>query len=374
MNGFIGTLYVSICGTSLLTNSTDRETRRFLVDTANCSDEELSNEDRRKIESRMADQVAVLNGSNLHDVRQLSAEFNTILGAYEERIPVGGQDVHILLHTDTFQGRLVAEALCDWLQAKKLNAQIQRVENLTTKSVNAFSDGVSWLIQWCEATLPGYRESKFQIVFNLTGGFKSLQGFMQTLGMIYGDELIYVFETGGELLRIPRLPLQFEESVGQSVRQHLQIFRRLQLSSANVSWSDCQGIPETFLYRVADMVELSPWGKLVWERHRKEIYRESVLAFLSPKIVISSEVSKTIASFSSEEKCTFNERMDDLAEYLESDRKACLKRLDFKQLRGDPLPPSSHECDLWADRGAWRAFGHFERETFVIDRVGPGLH
>jgi hypothetical protein len=59
------------------------------------------------------------------------------------------------------------------------------------------------VIRWCQDTLPGYRESGYHIVFNLTGGFKSIQGWMQTLGMFYADEIVYIFETGKELLPGP---------------------------------------------------------------------------------------------------------------------------------------------------------------------------
>ena len=70
----------------------------------------------------------------------------------------------------------------------------------------------------------------------------------------------------------------------------------------------------------------------------------------------------------------YNERMDDFFLYFESNKANCLKRLDYKQLKKNPCPPSTHECDLSADKGAWRIFGHEEGNTFVIDTIGPGLH
>ena len=51
--------------------------------------------------------------------------------------------------------------------------------------------------------MPGYRQSHYRVVFNLVGGFKSLQGYMNTLGMFYADEIIYIFEAPtADLIRI----------------------------------------------------------------------------------------------------------------------------------------------------------------------------
>ena len=50
---------------------------------------------------------------------------------------------------------------------------------------------------------------------------------MQALGMFYADETLYIFEAGGELLSIPRLPVDFNESARQSVVDNFSVARRL---------------------------------------------------------------------------------------------------------------------------------------------------
>lgn len=67
-----------------------------------------------------------------------------------------------------------------------------------------------------------------------------------------------------------------------------------------------------------------------------------------------------------------NEKIDDLVRYLTT--KQHLKGLDVKQLRGNPLPPSTHECDAWSDQDARRIFMHYEGDTLVLDQLGKGLH
>lgn len=374
MSETMPTLFVSSCGTSLLTNAAPLDLMNLLKDTANDIEKEIAPYARQTIDSRLEQQRQRLADASTAEVRQLSAELNGIIGAYSGRLPVSCRDQHVLLHTDTYQGSAVAHTLCDWLVKQGMVASPERIPGLTTRSIDAFRLGVTCLIKWCEETLPGYREQKYRIVFNLTGGFKSIQGYLQSLGMFYADEMVYVFETGKEILRIPRLPLKFEESVVASIRDHLDVFRRLQFPGASLPTARCRQVPETFLYELGDEVELSPWGTLVWERNRKTIYQQAILTPLSSKLRLSSQARDAADKLPADRRMTFNERMDDLSHYLESGRKECTKRLDFKQLKSNPKPPSTHECDLWADRGAWRAFGHFENDTFIVDSIGPGLH
>lgn len=70
-----------------------------------------------------------------------------------------------------------------------------------------------------------------------------------------------------------------------------------------------------------------------------------------------------------------NEALDRLSRYLDSGRKDALSSCDYKRLRRDPMPPSTHELDLWADDGAWRGFCHEEEGgRVVVDTIGEGLH
>jgi CRISPR/Cas system-associated protein Csm6 len=83
------------------------------------------------------------------------------------------------------------------------------------------------LIEWCEQTPPTFREKQIKVVFNLTGGFKSTNGWLQTLGMFYAGEIVYIFESQSEMLRIPRIPVAIDTAAVQIFRDHLAFFRRL---------------------------------------------------------------------------------------------------------------------------------------------------
>ena len=368
-------LIVSTCGTSLLTNGAAPDLKKVLYDTTNCQETELNEVARSQVNDRIREQKAQLGViSDAGQIRKMAAELNGILGLYENRLERARADHHILIHTDTWQGEQVCQLLAGWLRQNRISAQTQKVDDLKTSDLESFQSGLNSLVAWCEATLRGYREQQYHIVFNLVGGFKSLQGFMQTLGMFYADELVYIFETGNRLLRIPRLPIQIEEAATDAIREKLHVIRLLDDPQMKLTATATATVPETFLYQIDDEVVLSPWGRLIWQRHKREFYRERVLEPISSKLVISDKAQQKAKDLARDLLARFNQRMDDLSRYLDWGQTRAINRLDFKQLKGNPRPPSTHECDLWADQGAWRAFGHFEGQQFIVDDIGPGLH
>jgi hypothetical protein len=193
-----------------------------------------------------------------------------------------------------------------------------------------------------------------------------VQGFLQTLAMFYADEAIYVFESGSALLRIPRLPVVLKAD--EEVRQHLAVFRRLgkNLASAAVS-----GVPETLLMQCGGEVALSPWGSLVWERTRKEIYREQLWPAPSAKLVYGAGFETSLHRLPPDRLQQINERVDDLVAYLETHQDQ--RSLRFHELKGNPTPPSTHEVYAWSDQDARRIYGQFDGDTFVLDRLGKHL-
>jgi len=68
-------------------------------------------------------------------------------------------------------------------------------------------------VKFIEDNLIGYKRNGYRVIFNLTGGFKSVQGFLQSIASLYADEAVYVFETASELLRAPRMPLRLDMNV-----------------------------------------------------------------------------------------------------------------------------------------------------------------
>ena len=366
------TLMISTCGTSLLTNEAEKSVIDVLRKSANCRVQDLTCEQQQVIDDRVLVCRKGLLESDMVAVRPRSAELNGLLGYYDNRFQGRGQDQHFLVHTDTYQGDQVASILEEYLKSHKLKVSKQTFPDLRTDTIENFHHGITELIKWCEDTLPGYRQCQYHVVFNLTGGFKSIQGWMQTLGMFYADEIVYIFESGRELLRIPRIPVAIDEGVRQTVEHHLDLFRQLAPPGATCDVNDLKDIPEVFFYRLEGQAELSPWGKLVWERSRNEIYGVKIREPASNRIRYAEKFRKAASAMAKDRLLHLNQRVDDLSGFLRDGSNP--QRLDFKQLKGNPCPPSTHECDAWADKAAWRIFAHFDGQILILDNVGPGLH
>lgn len=251
----------------------------------------------------------------------------------------------------------------------KVEAQVERRIDLQTRDLDAFRIAMSELVEWCETNIPLYRQRKYRIIFNLTGGFKSVNGFLQALAMIYADEAIYVFESEADLLTLPRLPIQVVET--DVVRRELLKFRRL-ANRLNVDNTD--GIAETLLWLIDEKTCLSPWGELIWQRARTNIYEDRLWESPSNKIRFGNNFEKSINGCKKDRLYLLNLRLDDLAVHLEAPEGANVRRLDLKKLQGKAVAGSTHELDAWSDADTKRIYGHFEGDVFVLDRLDKALH
>lgn len=362
---------LSPVGTSLLTNNSSKEERDLLNKNSNVkSESDILPEELQILRKRISDIEAKLKDSNLNMAARMSAEINGIVKIYEGQI-TGKQDFHYLLCTDTWLGENTARLVKNFLESNGLIVEIRREAELQTKEFNAFQTALSNLAAWCAETINGYRNANYHVIFNLTGGFKSVQGFLQTLALFYADEAVYVFEQSESLLRIPRLPIRIDDE--EFVKINLKTIRRLSLD-LEVIEDDLQNLPETFVLRVGDMFSLSGYGEIIWKETRKKIYREEIFDSPSSKLKFGDNFLQSVEKLRLPMHRFFelNRKIDDLARELETEQK--LSSLDFKELRGNPCPPSTHEADAWHDHDAKRLFGHFNDGAFILDKLDKALH
>ncbi|HBY78001.1 MAG TPA: CRISPR-associated protein, partial [Cyanobacteria bacterium UBA11148] len=202
---------ISTVGTSLLTNQADsQEEKQRLNNEANCKDDQISSEVEGIITKLKEKASAKLKGTDA-EIRKASAELNGVYGLYKGNLKQGTekgkQDLHFLIATDTTQGQATAQIVQSFLQDKGFIVEIPPLEKLSTASTDNFTHGITELIKWIDETIPGYKKSGYEIYFNLVGGFKSLQAYVNTIGMFYANEIIYIFEGhNSEVITIPQLP------------------------------------------------------------------------------------------------------------------------------------------------------------------------
>lgn len=99
---------------------------------------------------------------------------------------------------------------------------------------------------------------------------------MNTLGMFYADEVIYIFEAKtADLIRIPRLPIRMDTQ--PVLEEKAKIF--LLLENGYIARKDeVEEIPEIYLdCDEREHCTLSEWGLLVWEENKRNILEKAPL-------------------------------------------------------------------------------------------------
>lgn len=276
---------LSTIGTSILTNQINsddpREWRHLLRDSANRKTDELDSETAAVIDTLADRTFEQLLEDDVQINRRISAELNGIYGIYNGRLPQNGPDQHHLICTDTAQGQKTGELIRDFLTDQGFSVSIYTPEGFSTKDTAAFTSGIKELIRWLEENVPWRRESGYRVIFNLVGGFKSLQGYMNTFGAFYADEVIYIFEAEtADLITIPRLPIQIDTAVIQKYRTEFALMAAGKLYPRR----ELKAIPETlleFLEEGEDETDtgLSAWGTLIWNRTKADVLAEGLLPF-----------------------------------------------------------------------------------------------
>ena len=276
---------LSTIGTSILTNQISQddlnEWRDLLRDSANRKMGDLDSEVEAVIDTLADRALGKLLQGDIQLNRRISAELNGIYGIYNGRLPQNSPDQHCLICTDTAQGQKTGELIREFLEDQGFNVFIYTPEGFSTQDTAAFSTGIKNLIGWLERTVQGYSDSGYRVIFNLVGGFKGLQGYMNTFGAFYADEVIYIFESPtSDLITIPRLPIRMDMTVIQKYRTEFALMAEGKLYPRE----QLKEIPETlleFLEEGDDHTDtgLSVWGTLVWNRSKVDLLAKELLPF-----------------------------------------------------------------------------------------------
>ncbi|MGC8667879.1 MAG: putative CRISPR-associated protein [Chthonomonadales bacterium] len=302
-----GTAVVSTVGTSLLTNAAVSEGLRDLLRaTANLKREGCSVAELRQIEQHAVAVRERLAAAQKTSVSEFSSELNGIVSGNF----LGDAFEHYLLHTDTLQGELCAQIVKGWLEPQVRRVTLFRIEQLNTASQEAFERGIDALLHWCDQTLGDLRTKGYFIVFNLVGGFKSLQAYMHTIGMVYADEICYIFEgPGSPLLRIPRLPACIDEEI---VRDHVFSLVRLAVRGRRPA-TEITTLPEVLVRREGEYVVLSNWGRLLWNKAYREILGRQEEPVGHPELEYTDAFLADFAKAAEDERVVLQQKLAEVA-------------------------------------------------------------
>ena len=135
-----------------------------------------------------------------------SAETNTL-----QAIGVQDSDHLLFLHSDTPEGRFCSERL------QHFYANVVKCRDVSGRSLTAlgyahasFSQkGLKVLVQEAIKAVNQARKQALDPVFCATGGFKVEIAFLNLLGALLEVEVYYIHEQFREIVRLPRLPLDW---------------------------------------------------------------------------------------------------------------------------------------------------------------------
>lgn len=361
---------ISTCGTSLLSGGAiDNDLRKLLSSHANAGDwNELPEDVSHTLKQHCISRETELLAGDESLARRMSAELNSLLSWHKEYNGTK-QDTYILLATDTVLGRQTAESVEKWLQARGHTTQIMSESGLRTRNLTEFRESLSGLSRKLIDMLNGYKQAGYEIYFNLTGGFKGLNGFIQALSTLYADKTFYLFERSEELLFIPKLPFQLNAQ--QLVNEHLHAFRRLSLS-LECKPAQLASIPDSLLFQIEEHITLSEWGELIWQQGHKGIYQQGLLPSISAQVRYDEGFAASTKDLTPALLSIVNQRISALGAYAEGGCKNALSSLDPKPLQHQIYKKRNlWECDL---DNHHRIFMVKDGNNFLLEKVGKALH
>lgn len=359
------------CGTSILTNNTERDTKAIIFQFANAAKEtDIPDEPLKKMRKLIDERTSELMEMGESEAGKASAELNALIKFLRKSSsPI---NYHCLLPTDTWLGRQTAGMIQQWLEQNYpgTKCEILHITGLQTDNFSNFQLSLSDLSQQLIERTEELKKQKTHIAFNLTGGFKAISGFLQVLATCLADESFYIFERSDHILSIPKLPMEMTSEV--VFLQHIQTFRRLALGLSTTD-EEIQKIPSTLIFSIDGSTILSALGQLQWDAAKKDIYRSLPLSPPSKKIAATPGWLATFKSLDPSRRHEVNKRMDELACYLEAPNKGSApnpKTLNFKSFTNNKAKKGIFQIYAWSDRDARRICGHFlDSGIFQLDSI-----
>lgn len=258
--------YICTCGTSIITKrgiNLERILHQPLSLWAKKADdiENISDNTREALERLQLPR----------DLDKTSAEIKSLV-----KMEVAPDDKVILLASDTVDGKLCAELVQAFLMAREIcdKIEIKTIPGLQAKDGKTFQKyGLKNLLNFLVNLEHG------DIIFNPTGGFKSVVPYISLTGMLFNKPVKYVHEDSEDVITLSNLPVMMNDSILLQVEDKM---RRIEKESA-ITKADWQaGLDyydrrfDSLIEEDASQVTLSGIGFLFWERFKLD-YPEELL-------------------------------------------------------------------------------------------------
>jgi guanosine-3',5'-bis(diphosphate) 3'-pyrophosphohydrolase len=173
-----------------------------------------------RIAAKLTEAEAKSDGDLLKLLVAASAETNGLA-----RSNCGPGDQVILLASDTPEGKATANVVGKLVEQKLgASASTRSIEGLQVGSAQDFRrNGIRNLIRVAKHEVESAKSAGKDVVFNVTGGFKAVVPYLTLLGMFEDVDIVYVYEQSDELIRLPALPVRFDQDRVAFVLPALQV-------------------------------------------------------------------------------------------------------------------------------------------------------
>lgn len=135
------------------------------------------------------------------------AETNTL-----ERILENG-DTLVLLHSETVEGRVCAEALKRFYEGRGYSVSVKEVRGLKYDERKFSTIGLHSLINVLVEVFEEGRRLEGGVVLAATGGFKAETAYATLAALLYGVDVYYIHERFNEIVSLPAVPLFFNPDI-----------------------------------------------------------------------------------------------------------------------------------------------------------------
>ena len=344
-------------GTSIVTGGLAPEVLDLIKDNANLprNNQQIPAEFRDALE---AGKIAIREKLRSYQYK-VSAELSSLALLFDWQLgsapTVNNGDQILFVITDTHVGHACADTIIEFLDSHNIPAQRLAIAGLQAVNIDELQDALAELTKRVNEIVQSYRG--YDITFNLTGGFKSISGYLQQTATSLGVDSCYLFERSRSLIRIPRMPIilniaYFVDSP-QRVATMRQIALELPVTDTDLADEMLRDAGVLFLPKnLVDTYALSAWGVVVWQRIKDTVYDKAVMP--SPTTQLTFRNFKKFDGNVPKLKIQdVNETIDVLATYI-CKQVTPLASHKIKPVVGHAV--ISHEIYAWSDDAAGRIF------------------
>lgn len=370
-------------GASLLTNYLHKAGNSELKSLLNKKVTELSISEKSQLDNYLQQIEKDILSQDANTLMKYSAETNAIVKYWEYRKnknKMPDYAMHYLLVTDTYIGSEIGKILKSAIKhnpnlgAGISDAEVIAIKNLNTDSIDNFRKGLAQLTKEVLKLINEEGNAREIFTFNLSGGFKGVLAYLNTIANLYAEETIYIFENARELLVIPSFPIErLSPTNMQIIQEHFMVLRKVNMNM-RVNPSQLNKLDNFYIEKCGDVIDFTDYGRMIFNEYQQTAYQQQLFAPISNNVEFGKQFVGSTKHLSKEELQRLNQQLDLLAAYHELG--ANLNKLDYKKLAGKNTRLGinvSYEFDAFGGSDSRRCYCNQKEGKIIVEVLDKHL-